>query len=197
MIFEIAVGGRLRTVSVIRKGALLHVTLDGATHVVDARRVSDSALSLLVRNGKGDVPVRSIDASFAVQAPAGRLVRRSLGEGGGPGAGGSDFDVYLEGRAIAVQVQPSNGLRDRGGASTPGTAQAGSGPQRVTSPMPGKIVRLLVKTGDQVQAKQGLVVVEAMKMENELRAARDGRVRELSVTEGQSVDAGAVLLVVD
>ena len=65
------------------------------------------------------------------------------------------------------------------------------------SPMPGKIVRLLVKTGDQVQAKQGLVVVEAMKMENELRAARDGRVRELSVTEGQSVDAGAVLLVVD
>ena len=55
MIFEIAVGGRLRTVSVIRKGALLHVTLDGATHVVDARRVSDSALSLLVRNGKGDV----------------------------------------------------------------------------------------------------------------------------------------------
>ena len=63
--------------------------------------------------------------------------------------------------------------------------------------MPGKIVRVLVKTGDQVKAKQGLVVVEAMKMENELRAARDGRVRELSVTEGQSVDAGAVLLTVD
>ena len=186
MTFEIAVGGRLRTVSVVRKGALLHVTLDGATHVVDARRVSDSALSLLVRNGKGDVPVRSIDASFAVQAPAGR----------GAGAG-SDFDVYLAGRAIAVQVQPSNGMRDRGATSAPGSAQAGSGPQRVTSPMPGKIVRLLVKTGDQVQAKQGLVVVEAMKMENELRAARDGRVRELSVTEGQSVDAGAVLLVVD
>ena len=187
MTFEIAVGGRLRTVSVIRKGALLHVTLDGATHVVDARRVSDSALSLLVRNGKGDVPVRSIDASFAMQARA----------GGGRGAGGSDFDVYLAGRAIAVQVQPSNGMRTRGASSGPGTAQAGSGPQRVTSPMPGKIVRLLVKTGDQVQAKQGLVVVEAMKMENELRAARDGRVRELSVTEGQSVDAGAVLLVVD
>jgi biotin carboxyl carrier protein len=184
MTFEIAVGGRLRAVSVVRKGALLHVTLDGATHVVDARRVSDSALSLLVQNGNGDVPVRSIDASFAVQALAGR----------GPGAGGSDFFVYLAGRAIAVQVQPSNGMRDRGATST---AQAGSGPQRVTSPMPGKIVRLLVKTGDQVQAKQGLVVVEAMKMENELRAARDGRVRELSVAEGQSVDAGAVLLVVD
>ena len=63
--------------------------------------------------------------------------------------------------------------------------------------MPGKIVRVLVKAGDDVTAKQGLVVVEAMKMENELRAARDGRVRELSVAEGQSVDAGTVLLVVE
>ena len=63
--------------------------------------------------------------------------------------------------------------------------------------MPGKIVRVLVKAGDQVTARQGLVVVEAMKMENELRAARDGRVRELSVAEGQSVDAGTVLLVVE
>jgi biotin carboxyl carrier protein len=48
-----------------------------------------------------------------------------------------------------------------------------------------------------VTAKQGLVVVEAMKMENELRAARDGRVRELAAAEGQSVDAGAVLMVVE
>ena len=63
--------------------------------------------------------------------------------------------------------------------------------------MPGKIVRVLVKAGDHVTAKQGLVVVEAMKMENELRAARAGRVRELSVAEGQSVDAGTVLLVVE
>lgn len=197
MTFEIAVGGRHRTVSVIRKGALLHVTLDGALHLVDARRVSDSALSLLMQNGKGDVPVRSIDASFAVQAPAGRLVRGSFGEGGSPGAGGSDFDVYVAGRAIAVQVQPLTGTVHRGATARLGTGPAGSGPQRITSPMPGKIVRLLVKTGDRVQAKQGLVVVEAMKMENELRATRDGRVRELSVTEGQSVDAGAVLLVVD
>ena len=63
--------------------------------------------------------------------------------------------------------------------------------------MPGKIVRLLVKAGDEVKARQGLVVVEAMKMENELRAARDGRVLDVSVVEGQSVDAGALLLVVE
>src|SRR5687767_1381675 len=105
MMFEVAVGDRVRTVSVIRKGALLHVTLDGHTHVVDARRVSDTALSLLVQNGKGDLPVQSIDASFAEQAPARRPVHRSASEGGSAGGhlrqgfgaqeGGGDFDVHL------------------------------------------------------------------------------------------------------
>ena len=66
----------------------------------------------------------------------------------------------------------------------------GSGPQHVIAPMPGKIVRVLVKPGDDVEARQGLVVVEAMKMENELRASRAGRVKSIKVAEGQSVDAG-------
>jgi pyruvate carboxylase subunit B len=63
--------------------------------------------------------------------------------------------------------------------------------------MPGKVARVLVKAGDEVKMRQGLVVVEAMKMENELRAARDGRVREVLVSEGQSVDAGAPLVIVE
>jgi biotin carboxyl carrier protein len=184
MIFDVAVGDRVRTVSVVRKGTLLHVTLDGQSHVVDARRVSDVGLSLLVQNGNGDLPVRSIDAAFAEPVQ------------GGLTAG--DFDVHLAGLTIAVQVRASTGTPRRGASSALRTGQRdGSGPQRITSPMPGKIVRMLVKTGDQVTARQGLVVVEAMKMENELRAARAGRVRELSVAEGQSVDAGAVLLVVE
>jgi biotin carboxyl carrier protein len=63
--------------------------------------------------------------------------------------------------------------------------------------MPGKIVRVLVNPGDQVKPRQALVVVEAMKMENELRATRDGTIREVLVAEGQSVEAGAALMVVD
>jgi biotin carboxyl carrier protein len=62
--------------------------------------------------------------------------------------------------------------------------------------MPGKIVRVLVKPGNPVRARQALVVIEAMKMENELRAARDGTVAEVQATEGVSVDAGAVLVVI-
>jgi biotin carboxyl carrier protein len=62
--------------------------------------------------------------------------------------------------------------------------------------MPGKIVRVLAKVGTAVQPRQPLVVVEAMKMENELRAIRNGVVSEVLVQEGQSVDAGTLLLVV-
>ena len=76
------------------------------------------------------------------------------------------------------------------------SAKAGSGPQRLTAPMPGKIVRVLVKVGDPVEPRQSLAVIEAMKMENELRATRKGRVAEVHAREGQSVDAGEILLVV-
>jgi biotin carboxyl carrier protein len=107
-----------------------------------------------------------------------------------PSAG--DLDVHLLGRAITVH--PSTRLARRGDGPT---SLRASGAQKIVSPMPGKIVRVLVRPGDHVTAKQGLVVVEAMKMENELRAARDGRVREVAAAEGQSVEAGAVLLVVE
>jgi biotin carboxyl carrier protein len=61
--------------------------------------------------------------------------------------------------------------------------------------MPGKVLRVLVTVGEAVTERQPVVVVEAMKMENELRAAAAGVVAELHVSEGQSVDAGTLLLV--
>jgi biotin carboxyl carrier protein len=62
--------------------------------------------------------------------------------------------------------------------------------------MPGKIVRVFVRPGDTVTARQPLVVVEAMKMENELRAGRAGTVAEVHAREGASVEAGALLIVI-
>lgn len=186
MIFEIAIGDKLRTVGIVRKGGMLHVDLDGRTHLVDARRISDSVVSLLVQLGDAAGPSRSIDAAFATQQPA----HRSPGEGVAAG----DFDVHLDGRTIPVQIRPAGSF---GRHNKAGAGLATTGPQRVVSPMPGKVVRVLVRPGDDVKARQGLVVVEAMKMENELRAARDGRVRDVAVAEGQSVDAGTVLLVVE
>ena len=63
--------------------------------------------------------------------------------------------------------------------------------------MPGRVVRVLVEPGDEVAARQGVVVVEAMKMENELRSPRAGRVKEVSVTAGTSVEAGRILAVIE
>lgn len=70
------------------------------------------------------------------------------------------------------------------------------GPQRVDAPMPGKVVRVLVKKGDAVAEGQGLVVVEAMKMENELKSPKAGTVSELFAVEGAAVENGARLVVV-
>ena len=95
------------------------------------------------------------------------------------------------GRTVAVVV---NGRTRRRG----GTEDAGrDGVQSVTAPMPGRVVRILVSPGDTVAARQGVVVVEAMKMENELRSPKAGTVREVSVTTGTSVEAGRVLVVIE
>jgi biotin carboxyl carrier protein len=70
------------------------------------------------------------------------------------------------------------------------------GRQQVTAPMPGKVVRVLVQAGDKVETGQGLLVVEAMKMQNEIRSPKNGTVERLLIQEGQPVNAGEVLCIV-
>ena len=74
---------------------------------------------------------------------------------------------------------------------------AQEGPQTVESIMPGKVVRVLVKPGDTVTEGQGLVVVEAMKMENEIESPKDGKVTEVKVEPGQAVESGGALVIVE
>jgi biotin carboxyl carrier protein len=81
------------------------------------------------------------------------------------------------------------------GAAAP--RRATGGPARVQAPMPGKLVRVLVHAGQEVGAGEGLVVMEAMKMENEIRAPRAGRVKEAPVREGQAVETGALLVLLE
>ena len=77
-----------------------------------------------------------------------------------------------------------------------GTLEA-EGRQQIVAPMPGKVIRLLVGAGDEVEAGQGLVVVEAMKMQNEIRSPKKGKVDRVLAKEGQNVNAGEVLAWVD
>ncbi len=97
--------------------------------------------------------------------------------------------LELEGRCFTAEVRDP---RDRGQRSA---AALGSGRQNVAAPMPGKVIRVLVREGDAVEVGQGLAVVEAMKMQNEMKALRGGRVVEVRVRDGETVSAGDVLVV--
>jgi biotin carboxyl carrier protein len=77
------------------------------------------------------------------------------------------------------------------------SALEAEGRQQIVAPMPGKIIRVLVQTGEKVQAGQGLLVVEAMKMQNEIRSPKSGTVERLFVKEGQPVNAGEALAWID
>jgi biotin carboxyl carrier protein len=101
--------------------------------------------------------------------------------------------VHVNGTAIPLSiVDPRAGLRRR---TREGAADGG--PAAIVAPMPGRIVKVLVAPGDVVAARQGVVIVEAMKMENELRAPRSGTVADVRVTEGMSVEANSVLVVLE
>jgi biotin carboxyl carrier protein len=172
--FEMEIGNRVRTVEIQRRSDGYHVSVDGRLRIVDAARVAEDGWSLLLREPDGSA-IKSVEAS----------VRSERGNGG--------FDVHIDGFDIPVQLKGGLGRRTRDVSG----AGKGVGPQRVVAPMPGKVTRVLVKPGDDVKPRQCLGVVEAMKMENELRAAREGRVREVLVAPGQSVDAGAPLVIVE
>jgi biotin carboxyl carrier protein len=169
MHYEVDIGGRARRVMIARSGDGFAVTMDGRSYHVDAARIDAQTLSLVVDT----VSRRSYEVTVAPDLVTGQLT------------------VTVDGVAVPVGLNARRrwSRRDESGA-------AGSGPQRLAASMPGKIVRVLVKTGDAVRARQPLVVVEAMKMENEMRAGRDGTVAEIHAREGHSVEAGALLLVI-
>ena len=101
------------------------------------------------------------------------------------------LSAEVGGRRFAVEVRDP---RDTGRGSN---TSISSGRQNVAAPMPGKVIRVLVKVGDSVDVGQGLVVVEAMKMQNEMKASRPGRVIEVRVGAGETVGAGDTLVVLE
>jgi biotin carboxyl carrier protein len=192
MTFEVEVAGRVRTVSVERTDGdgRLRVSVDGRAHVLDVARTGRFGLSIL------EVPA-AIGGEPAADAPQ-KGTPSSSGSGRAsadlqvtPGAVPGEMLVTLGGRMVAVSV---NGRRKRRSSEAAGH---GPGEIAITAPMPGRIVRVLVAPGDEVAARQPLVVVEAMKMENALRAPRAGRVKEVTAAAGAPVEAGRILAVIE
>jgi len=190
----IEVAGRPRAVEISGARGRYQVVLDGRARSVDATRIGGTWSLLIGAAEAGPHAPSDVGAGFS---RPGRSHEVTIS----PQAGG-DLVVHVNGRPVPVSVGPSGGGLDwrrgrRERRRRESAADGGAGPQRVVAPMPGRIVSVLVKPGDAVTARQGLVVVEAMKMENELRASRAGVVTEVRAVQGSSVEANAVLVVIE
>jgi biotin carboxyl carrier protein len=169
--FEVEVAGRVRKVTVEPLGPA-----DG----------SGGSFRVVVDDEAVVVDARPTDLGLSLVTADRGVVDAAL-----TGLPGGDWIVEFP--HVVVRASVDGRRYQRAGAGEAG----GTGAQRLVAPMPGRVVRVLVKPGDEVTARQGLVVVEAMKMENELAASRDGRVTDVAVTEGMSVEAGRLLVVVE
>ena len=166
MRYTAIVDGEERLVEVTPGGNGIRVSIGDEVLDVDAVRLQGCALSLLVGT---------------------RSYRCDID----PGKDGK-IAVLVNGHVHRLEILDERRLRMRRASGKFSL----EGPQRIDAPMPGKVVRVLVKAGDEVQEGQGLLVVEAMKMENELKSPKAGKVTELHAVEGAAVESGAKLAVV-
>jgi biotin carboxyl carrier protein len=141
-----------------------------AAFTVDGRRVEAEAVR--ISHGAYSILLNGRSLEITVEETSGGLLAR---------ANGREFQVEV--------TDPRSWRRARGAGIEL------EGRQQLVAPMPGKIVRVLVAAGQQVAAGQGLLVIEAMKMQNEIRSPKSGTVEKLA-REGQTVNAGEVLAVV-
>jgi biotin carboxyl carrier protein len=164
----------------------LQLTLQQKTALADFRQNAEAAVLTLAGETHEAQLVETAPGWFTVIL-AGKVHICSLEK-----TPSGTTEVIVNGQRIPVTLQDPKRLSHGVGAD----GQAG-GRATLTSPMPGKVVRLLSAVGDEVTEGQGLLVVEAMKMQNEVQAPRAGKVTDLKVTEGQTVNAGEVLAVIE
>lgn len=188
MTFEVEVSGRVYAISIDRtdRPGRFRLAVDGRPHLVDVTRSGEFGLCLLT------APADNPEVTFSVrESPETMTVPVTTELQIAPGSAAGERLISLGGRTISVAV---NGRRTGHAADV---AAHRHGEISIIAPMPGRIVRVLAAAGDQVAARQPVVVVEAMKMENELRAPRAGKVKDVPVAAGMSVEAGRVLAVIE
>lgn len=172
MIFEVEINGRARTIAIESVG----------THSPDGGR-----FRVRVDGGPTEVEARLTDLGVSlVYLDSGRSVDVAVTD-----RPGGELMLQLPHVLVSALVDARR-FRRSGSA-----AVAATGEHRVLAPMPGRVLRVLVSPGEDVVPRQGLMVVEAMKMENEISSPKAGRVKEIGVREGQTVEAGRLLAVVE
>jgi biotin carboxyl carrier protein len=163
------VDGRSYALDVRREGARVEASVDGRLYELEARETEAGAFLLLAAGGRVyECRADRVDASSGAR------------------------EVQIGDEVFQVRLVDPKRLRGARGAG----AEA-SGRAQVAASMPGKVVRVLVEVGTMVEAGDGLVVVEAMKMQNELKSPKSGTVVEVRAGAGATVNAGDVLVVVE
>ena len=158
-----------------------NVVIDGRSLEVEVTRGSDDVWRLRKDNSGFEASVVEVEPSVYSILIDGKSYEARIQHGW----------VDVGRRHFAVEAEDPRALRTGGSAST------AEGRKNVAAPMPGKVIRVLVQEGEAVEAGQGLVVVEAMKMQNEMKSPKAGRVAKLSAIEGAAVTAGEVLATIE
>lgn len=188
MRYSAEVDGHKHTIDVDENGHIRHVTLDGRELSVDWQLVGErrSHLSQTDDPSADHYSILIGQRSYDVYA---RLVE---GEDAGTDAGARSIEVLIEGRPYIIAVQDE---RSRALASLAGGAHI-SGDAPIRAPMPGLVRNVLAEQGAEVQRGQTVVVLEAMKMENDLTSPRAGILKSIRVEKGQTVNQGDILAII-
>jgi biotin carboxyl carrier protein len=160
------------------------VTIDGKTHRLELNRVEDRWSCRL--DGR-DIEVDAVLARPDVLSL--RIGNRAYEVKCERVSG--DMHFWVGSARFAAEVRDPRSLRGRT------RAVDDSGPKKISAPMPGKVVRVLVSQGAEVEAGAGVLVVEAMKMQNEIKSPKKGTIQKILVGEGAAVNAGDVLAIVE
>jgi biotin carboxyl carrier protein len=163
---------------------LYDVTIDGKNYRLDLNRADEHWSCRL--NGR-EVEVEAILARPDVLSlRIGNLAYEVKSE-----RVANDLHLWVGSARFAVEIRDPRSLRGRSRAADD------QGPKKVTAPMPGKVVRLLLREGDEVEVGAGIAVVEAMKMQNEIKSPKKGTIKKIAVSEGAAVNAGDLLAIVE
>lgn len=160
------------------------VTIDGREREVDVTIAPSGAIAVALDGAEIDADVRPVPGGVSVRV--GTRVHDVIVAG----AGGDDVQLAAGAARAVVQVVSERARAERGRKG----ARGGGAAKELRAPMPGRVVRVLCAAGDAVESGQALVVVEAMKMENELRATAAATIAEVHVREGASVESRALLV---
>ncbi|ABF39159.1 biotin carboxyl carrier protein [Candidatus Koribacter versatilis Ellin345] len=167
MVYDIVISEKTYRVEIARAGSRWSGKIDGQPFDVDAVPTARDILSIIEGEGK----------AYEVKR------ERALN---------GELHMLVGSSRYSCEINDPRSLRTR-------RAAAGSteGPQKIVAPMPGKVVRILVPQGGEVEVGKGVVVVEAMKMQNELKSPKSGKVQKVLVSEGATVNAGDTLAVIE